>query len=457
MIDSPPSASAQVPVDVTPAAAPIAPQVTPVSLPVTVSVPTSGTPPVPPATTPPAPPVKPKSNLKRNLFIAGVSLVVIALLAWAFKPKPLSVEVAKVTQGRFERAVQEYGKTRVRNRYIVSTPLAGRLGRVLLNQGDSVTQGDTVALLWPMAPALLDERARDEQSAHIASMAALLARTQANVGHANAAMDQAQADLRRSEALARQGFVSPNQNETGRLNLRLRLQELETARQEENAAMHDLEQSRAALKQFAQAPLGGSQPSFAIKAPVSGKVLKILQQSEASVIAGAGLLELGDPTKLEVVVDLLTEDATQVRPGAIAQLLNWGGADVLNSQVRWVEPAAFTKVSALGVEEQRVYVVIDIVSPAAQWQALGDAFKVDVRVLVQVVDNAIMVPVSALFPIGSRSGVFVVEKDHAVLKEVIVAARNGVSAWVKEGLSVGTQVIVYPDSKLKDKAAVTVR
>lgn len=443
MTDSPPPASAQ-----------------------ETTAPTSGTPPSPPIPPAPVPQAsapsnsaagKPKSKLKRNLIIAGVSLLLIVLIAWAFKPRPLSVEVAKVTQGRFERAVQEYGKTRVRNRYIVSSPLAGRVGRVLLNQGDSVTQGDTVALLWPMAPALVDERTRDEQSARVASVTALLARAKANVGRATAAMEQARADLQRSETLARQGFVSPTQNETGRLNLRLRTQELETARQEENAASHDVEQSRAALKQFAQAPLGGAQPSFAIKAPVSGKVLKILQQSEGTVAAGAGLLELGDSSKLEVVVDLLTEDAIQVRPGAPVQLLNWGGAEALSGQVRWVEPAAFTKVSALGVEEQRVNVLIDIIAPAKQWQALGDAFKVDVRVLVQEVDNAIMVPVSALFPLGSRSGVFVVEKDHAVLKEVGIEARNGVSAWIKEGLPVGAQVIVYPDSKLKDKAAVKVR
>lgn len=412
----------------------------------------------PPKSPPPVPPKPaPKSNLKRNLILGGVGLLVLALLVWAFKPKPLAVEVASVTQGRFERAVQEYGKTRVRDRYIVSTPLAGRVGRVLLNQGDSVAQGDTVALLWPMAPALLDERARAEQAARIGATAATVARTQANVGRAKAAMDQAQVELKRSEALAQQGFVSPNQNETGRLTLRLRVQELESARQEENAARHELEQSRAARQQFAQAPLGGVQPSFAVKAPVSGKVLKVLQQSEASVQAGAGLVELGDPAKLEVVVDILTEDATQVQPGAAAELLNWGGAQTLASQVRWVEPAAFTKVSALGVEEQRVNVVIDITAPAAQWRALGDGFKVDVRVLVQVVDNAVMVPVSALFPIGSRSGIFVLENDHADLKEVTVLARNGVSAWVKDGLAVGTQVVVYPDSKLKDKAAVKVR
>jgi HlyD family secretion protein len=386
-----------------------------------------------------------------------VGLLVLALLVWAFKPKPMTVEVATVTQARFERAVQEYGKTRVRDRYIVSTPLAGRLGRVLLNQGDSVAQGDTVALLWPMAPSLLDERARAEQAARIGATAAAVARAQSNVGRANAAMEQARVELKRSEALAQQGFVSPTQNETGRLNLRLRLQELESARQEENAARHELEQSRAARQQYGQAPLGGMQPSFAIKAPVGGKVLKVLQQSEASVVAGAGLVELGDPSRLEVVVDILTEDATQVQPGAAVELLNWGGAKTLSSQVRRVEPAAFTKVSALGVEEQRVNVVIDITAPAVQWQALGDGFKVDVRVLVQVVDNAIMVPVSALFPIGSRSGIFVVEKGQAYLKEISVQARNGVSAWVKDGLTVGTQVIVYPDGKLTDNAKVKVR
>ena len=211
------------------------------------------------------------------------------------------------------------------------------------------------------------------------------------------------------------------------------------------------------MRQFAQAPLGGLQPSFAVRAPVAGKVLKVLQQSEASVPAGAGLVELGDPARLEVVVDILTEEATEVRPGAGVQLLNWGGAQALAGRVRWVEPAAFTKVSALGVEEQRVNVVIDITAPAAQWQPLGDGFKMDVRVLVQVVDQAVMVPVSALFPIGSRSGIFVLQDGHARLKEVSVDARNGVSAWVKAGLAVGAQVIVYPDSKLQDKMRVTVR
>lgn len=395
--------------------------------------------------------------MKRKVLIGIVSLLVLALLVWAFMPTPAEVEIAAVTQGRFERSVQEDGKTRLRDRYVVSAPLAGRVARILLKQGDTVMRDAPVATFWPVAPALLDERTRAEQSARIGAMQASVARAQANVGRAGAALDQAQAELKRSEALAQQGFVSPNQNETGRLAVRLREKELESARQEEAAARHELEQSRVALRQFSQITPGGRQRAYDVKAPVSGKVLKVQQQSEGIVMAGTPIMELGDPTQLEVVVDILTEDAAQIKPGTAVQLSNWGGPDVLTGQVRLIEPAAFTKVSALGVEEQRVNAIIDITSPPEKWQALGDGFKVDVRVLVQVVENAVMIPVSALFPVGARSGLFVLDKGHARLKEIEVAARNGALAWVKTGLTKDTQVIVYPDTKLKDGDRVKTR
>lgn len=398
--------------------------------------------------------------MKRKVWIGIVSLLVLALLGWAFMPAPAEVETATVTQGRFERSVQEDGKTRLRDRYVVSAPLAGRVARIYLKQGDTVTRDAVVATFWPVSPALLDERTHAEQVARIGSMQASVARAQANVGRAKAALDQASAELKRSETLAQQGFVSPNQNETGRLNVRLREKELESARQEEDAARHELEQSRIALRQFsqtAQAAQDGQQRAFEVKAPVSGKVLKLLQQSEGIVMAGTPLLEVGDPTQLEVVVDILTEDAAQIKPGTAVQLSNWGGPDVLEGQVRLIEPAAFTKVSALGVEEQRVNAIIDITSPPEKWRALGDGFKVDVRVLVQVVENAIKVPVSALFPVGARSGLFVLDNGRARLQEIEVAARNGVDAWVKSGLTKGTQVIVYPDTKLKDGDRVKAR
>jgi HlyD family secretion protein len=389
--------------------------------------------------------------------MGGVGAALLAALVWAFMPAPADVEVASVGQGRFERAVQDDGKTRLRERYLVSTPLTGRVARIELKQGDAVTRDATLATVWPVAPALLDARARSEQQARVGAVEASVARARANVGRSLAALEQARAELKRSEMLAQQGYVSPNQNETGRLNVRLREKELESARQEEDASRHELEQSRAALKQFSQTTAEGPQRAFSIKAPISGKVLKILQQSEGIVNAGTPLMELGDPSQLEVVVDVLTEDAAQIKPGTAVRLMNWGGQEPLNGQVRLVEPAAFTKVSALGVEEQRVNTVIDITSPPESWRALGDGFKVDVRVLVQVVENAVMVPVSALFPVGARSALFIVDAGRIRQQEVEVAARNGVQAWIRTGLQPGTKVVVYPDSALRDDDRVRSR
>jgi HlyD family secretion protein len=388
--------------------------------------------------------------MKRKALLGFLGVLLASLLGWALMPAPADVEVATVVQGRFERSVQEDGKTRLRERYVVSTPLTGRVARIALKQGDSVERDAVVATLWPVAPSLLDERARAEQAARTGAMEASVARAQANVGRASAALEQTRAELRRSEALAQQGFVSPNQNETGQLSVRLREKELESARQEEDAARHEWEQSRIASKQFYQPLAGSQQRAYEIRAPIAGKVLKLMQQSESIALAGTALMELGDPGRLEVVADILTEDAAQIKPGTVVQLSNWGGVATLLGQVRLIEPSAFTKTSALGVEEQRVNAIIDITTAADHWQALGDGFKVDVRVLVQVVEDAVTVPVSALFPVGSRSGLFVLDAGHARLREVDVTARNGVDAWVKTGLNPGTRVIVYPDTKLKD-------
>jgi HlyD family secretion protein len=395
--------------------------------------------------------------MKRKIWLGVIGVPALAALVWAFMPQALEVEIASVSKGRFERTVQEDGKTRLRERYVVSTPLTGRITRLNLKQGDTVQRNASVATLWPVNPALLDERSRAEQSARVGAMQAAVARSHANVERAQASLEQARIELKRSETLARQGFVSPNQNETGQLSVRLREQELEAARQEEDAARHELEQSRIALKSFSGSTTGTQQGPYEIKAPVSGKVLKLLAQSEGMVQAGTPLMELGDPAQLEVVVDILTEDAAQIRPGTAVQMRNWGGAEVLQGRVRLIEPGAFTKVSALGVEEQRVNAIIDISSPAEKWQTLGDGFKVDVRVLVQVVENAIKVPVSALFPLGARSGLFVLEQGHSRLRPIDVAARNGVEAWIKDGLVSGTQVIVYPDTKLQDGDRVKAR
>jgi len=391
--------------------------------------------------------------MKRKLLLVLTGVLVVALLVWAFAPSPKEVEVAKVTQGRFERSVQEDGKTRVQDRFTVSAPLTGRLARPTLKQGDTVRGHETIAEIWPASPTLLDERTRAEQLAHIAAMQASLDKARANAERASAALDQRLAELKRSEALALQGFISTNQNESSQLAVRLQEKDLESARHEVVAARYAFEQSRLAV-QFSQTMSTGRQQRFSVKAPVDAKVLKILQPSEGLIVAGTPILELGDPNQLEVVVDVLTEDAAQIRPGTPVQLSNWGGPEVLQGAVRLIEPAAFTKVSALGVEEQRVNVIIDLRSPKSQWRTLGDGFKLDVRVLVQVEENAVMLPVSAIFPMGSRSGVFVLEGGRAHLREIEVNARNGKDAWLKTGLAPGSQVIVYPDTQLKDKDRV---
>jgi HlyD family secretion protein len=398
--------------------------------------------------------------MKNKLIFGTLALVLLAALVWAFWPSPMEVEVARVTQGRFERAVLEDGKTRVRDRYVVSTTLTGRMRRIALVQGDTVARGDTVATLSPPDPALLDARSQAEQAARVGTAQAGVARAHASVVAASAALAQSHLDVLRSIELTRQGFVSAAQGDAARLAEQLRSTELEAARQAETAARFDLEQSRAALRPLVtartgDAPSGGGE--VAIRSPVAGKVLKVLVQSEGQVMAGTGLVEIGDPAALEVVVDILTEEAAQVLPGTPVQLLNWGGPGALAGKVRYVEPGAFTKVSALGVEEQRVNAIVDITTPKETWKGLGDGFKVDVRLLVQVVDNAVMVPVSALFPIGSRSGVFVLDGGHVRLKEVVVQARNGTHAWVPQGLTLDTQVVVYPDIKLKEGVKVKVR
>ncbi len=389
---------------------------------------------------------------KRQLWAAAGVLPLVLLLVWAFWPRPVEVEVGAVSRGVFERAVQEDGKTRLRERYVVSSPLTGRVQRITLKQGDAVTRDAVLATLWPVMPGLLDERSRQEQNERIGALEAAVRRAAANVERAKAALEQALADLKRSETLAQQGFVSPTQNETGRLTVRLRQKELDSARQEEDAAGHELQQARIAMRTFSQG--GTGQRSWAIKSPVAGKVLKVNQQSEGLVQAGTALLEIGDPGDLEVVVDLLTEDAAQVRPGTPATPANWGGPDRLDARVRLVEPAAYTKVSALGVEEQRVNVVLDILTPPERWRALGDGYKTDVRIVVQTQADALQVPVSALFPAGARAALYVVEAGRARRHEVEVLARNGSQAWIRSELAPGTVVILFPPTSLGENERV---
>lgn len=387
--------------------------------------------------------------MKRSLWSILALLAFAAVIGWAFYPKATEVDLAEIRTGRFERSIEEDGKTRLRDRFVVSAPVAGRLARVTLREGDDIRSQQVVATLWPAAPVLLDERRLQEQREQVAAADAGVQRAQASTAKAEVALAQADADLKRNESLAARGFISATQIENARLATQLRRRELEAARQDEKAAGHQLAQLRIALRQAGSKEPLANRP-WPVTSPVAGKVLKVRQQSEAVLAAGTPLVEVGDPSRMEVVVDLLTEDAAQVRPGAPATLANWGGPNELQARVRLVEPSAFTKVSALGVEEQRVYVLLDIVTPPAQWTTLGDNFKVDVKIPVQSADKVTLVPVGCLFPRGSRSALFVFDGGRARLKEVELVARNGRDAWIRSDLKPGTTVIAYPPATLAD-------
>lgn len=392
--------------------------------------------------------------MKTKLAVASVLALAAALLVWALSPAAVEVSAVKVIQGDFERSLLEDGKTRVRARYTLSAPLTGQLERIRLQPGDAVQPGDEVARLWPVTSSLLDARTREEQVARVAAMQATLAKAQANVARARAALQQADKDLQRSQELAQTGFVSAHQMDASRLALALRQQDMAMAEQEVTAAQFDLARLQIGMA-TPRAGAGDAGP-WPVKAPAAGLVLQVHRDSEGVVSAGTPLLDMGDPAQMEVVVDLLTDEAAQLPPSAPAELSRWGGPHTLQARLARIEPGAFTKVSALGVQEQRVHAVLALTSPRQEWLSLGDGFKVEVRLVVQRVASVLQVPVSALFPAGQQHAVFVIRDGRAHQTALEVMARNDHHAWVKTDLPAGTELVAYPPSSLRDGARIEV-
>jgi HlyD family secretion protein len=391
------------------------------------------------------------------LILAG--LLIVGLFVWAFMPKAIEVQTALVTKGNFQQIIEEEGKTRVRERYVVSAPLMGQLERITLKAGDVVKQDQVVALIVPTAPALLDARSERELTERVGTAEAQLSRSIAEVARAQAALEKSRADLNRAKKLVKENFISAAQLEQAELEFKISARDLDAARQGRHAAEHDLAVARAALLQLRDGS-GTGKPTerrWQVRAPVAGHVLKVLQESEGVVAVGTPLLEIGEPRDLEIVSDILTTDAVNIKPGDPVRIERWGRPEPLEGRVRRVEPSAFTKVSALGVEEQRVNVVIDIVTPASEWSSLGDGYRVDVKVVVFSTANAIKVPVSALFRRDSQWAVFVVENGRAKIRPIELAHRSGLDAMVTKGLQPDERVIVYPGDRVRDGAKVKLK
>ena len=386
------------------------------------------------------------------IVLAAAAAALVALTAGALRPRPIAVEIGAVTRGPFEQTVFDDGKTRVRDRYTLSAPLAGRLQRIALRAGDRVEKGQAVASLAPVVPAMLDARTERELRERLGAAEAQRERARAEIRRLEAQRDQALADRDRQARLAREGFVAPTAREQAELALRIAERGLESARFAEDAAGHELAQARAALARYR----GGepSSPPWKVDAPAAGAVLKVFQESEGAVALGAPLLEIADPRSLEAVVDVLSQDATAIRPGMPARLDLGPGAKALAARVRLVEPGAFTKVSALGVEEQRVNVVLDLLEAPGAAVTVGDGFRVEAHIVVHRADDAVKVPVGALFRDAGSWAVFVAEGGRAVRRAVKAEKRNGLEALVENGLAAGERVVVYPSDALHDGARI---
>lgn len=391
-------------------------------------------------------------QLKSRKVQAGLAFVAL-LLAVALRPRPVPADLAPVARGPLAVTVDEEGETRVRERYVVSAPVPGQVLRVELEPGDAVRRGDPVATLRPAPAVPLDARSRAEAAAGVEAARARVGQAQAERKRAVPALDLARAELVRHRDLLDRGIASQQAHDAAVAAERAAAEALHAAEFAAATATEQLAMAQARLAPTAAA----AGREIVLRAPADGVVLKRVRESEAVVAAGEALLEIGDPARLEIVSDLLSTDAVRVRPGAAVRIEQWGGETPLAGRVRRVEPSGFMKVSALGVEEQRVNVVVDPEDGGDAWQRLGDGYRVEVRIVIWKAPDVVKVPTSSLLRRGDAWAVFVAESGRARLRTIELGPRNGLEAQVVAGLSAGQQVVVHPSDTLADGSRIAPR
>ncbi|PAT36118.1 efflux RND transporter periplasmic adaptor subunit [Vandammella animalimorsus] len=393
--------------------------------------------------------------LRKILLVILAAAAVLALLAVALREPTQLVATASASQGPLTVSFTEEGRTRIRQRYVLSAPVAGQLRRIALQVGDAVQAGQTLAEIEPATSGLLDARTRGQLQAQLRGAQATLAASRQRSAAAQAELQLARSELARLTPLQAAGAASAGQLDQARSRAETARAQLAAARAEERVAQQGIEAARAQLQQgSSQAPEGSAAPVLAVRAPIDGQVLRRMQESATPVAAGQPLLEIGDLSDLELEVEVLSADAVQLAPGMAAQVLRWGGPGQLQARVRRIEPAGFTKVSALGVQEQRTRVLLDITSPRAQWQALGDAFHVEVEFITQQREQVLQVPASALFRSAEGWAVYRIEQGRARHTPVQIGLRAASAVQIEQGLQAGDTVVLQPDSQLHDGARV---
>ena len=432
-------------------------------------------------------------NLGSKLFVLLVVAAIVVGLGYAFVPEPVDADLVLVQRGDLMVTVDEDGKTRIREKYTVSAPLNGRIVRISLDPGDPVVAGKTLlTMIEPRDPELLDARTVAQTEARVKAAEAAWRQAEPQLEEARAAQALAESKLTRARQAARSKAIPQADLDDAEYESRLRSEEVRSARIAEEIFRFELEQAKAALirsKPRTDEPAndhsidntllasgngefgdgthdtepenesfnGSNGWNLPIYSPISGRVLRVLQESAAVVTPGTSLVELGDPLDLEVEIDVLSRDAVQIELNDLVLLEHWGGDRPLKGRVRVIEPSGFTKISTLGVEEQRVYVIVDLVDPPEERTTLGDGFRVEARVVIDEAKNVLKIPTSALFRVGDQSAVFQVV-DGIVHQQVIkIGRQNGLEAEVLEGLAEGNQVVLHPSDQIEEGVQVRPR
>ncbi len=392
-----------------------------------------------------------KKPLLKKILIGVVLVGVIALFAYSFRPTPLTVETAPVERGLLRTTVDAEGKTRVRDRFVVASPIAGRLMRISLNRGDQVRRDEVVARIEPLPLAPLDPRQLAEARARVITSEQMKHEAETGIEKIRTECQQADRELARTEKLVETGDLSRQEFERTRNASQTCRQQLEAATYRARAAASEVNVAKATLIAVERAGQSGKSATVDVRAPVNGRVLKVVEESERVIAAGAPLLELSNAS-LEIVIDLLSVDAVKVKLGTDVLIEGWGGGQSLQARVRLIEPSAFTKVSALGIEEQRVNVIADFLDPGVP---LGDGYRVEAKIIIWESNEAIKIPMSALFRQGEAWNIFVVESGLAKQCAIETDHRSAFEIEVLKGLQAIESVIVHPAKEIADGMRVT--
>ncbi len=390
----------------------------------------------------------------------GITLLALAVaggLVYGFLPRAVPVELVPVARGPLSVTVEEEGKTRVRERYVVSAPMTGYVRRIDLRVGDAVKAGQVVAAIEPSRAVALDPRSRAQATAQVKAADAAVAAARESARAAAAQAELARQELERSEALRKSNFIAEQALDRARTEVARSQAARLAAEHAANVARFELDVARAALARTAGLQAGGPGETIDVRAPVDAQVLKLARESEGAVQAGQSLLEIGNPETLEVEVEVLSTQAVKIAPGSRVLFDRWGGDTLLQGAVRIVEPTGFTKVSALGVEEQRVRVIVDFTSNRDQWRRLGDGYRVEARFVIWEGGDVLQIPAGALFRDRDGWAVYAVEAGRARMKAVQIGQRAGLVAEVKAGLAVSESIVNHPDDKIRDGVKVKPR